>query len=891
MEAVPVVIVPHTHWDREWYAAFETFRGRLVALLDDLLPLLDADPGYAHFLLDGQLALVDDYLAVRPEASARLRRLVAAGRVEMGPWYTLPDEFCVSGETLVRDLQLGIDRAAAFGGAMEIGYLPDMFGHVAQMPQLLRLFGFDRAVVWRGVPSAVDRTRFWWSAPDGSTVRAEYLWWGYSIGASIPRDASELVDRVRALVKELGPAAVDGLLFMNGTDHQAPQPWLGQVLDDARRLAPDLAWRVAGLAEALADGPSAPADGDGLPRWTGELRSGARANLLMGVASNRVDVKGAAAAAERALERVAEPLCALWLPAERWPGTLLDDAWLAVLRNAAHDSSCACSIDDVCAAVLGRYRSALHTAEACASSALKNIAAQPADAGLLVVNPTPRSRGGILELALPGEGPAGDAQVLEARPATLLDERLDTDRARAWLAAWRSQDFDDGTYVIAAEHAAEPGGVELTLRCSTVFTASLLVPAIRDRVLAQLGDGILHLRVVQDPVRRVLCRADAVPACGWARWKPAPMTTAPVTCDGFALANGLTDVVVDGTGFSVGGVAGFGRIVDSGDHGDTYNYSPPDHDRVVDQPSTTSVRVLEAGPVRGRIEIVAVYDWPASVDDASHSRVGVEPTTVTTIVELQAGEPWVRVTHRWHNRSRDHRVRAVMPLPRPASTSSAECAFGVVERGLRGEGGPSERAMATFPSRRFVQAGGLTLVHDGLLEYELVGGDGGEVHAGETAASALALTLARSVGMLSRVDVPYRPEPAGPPVPTPGAQLLGPTTASYAVSVSPAVDPYAMADEVLIPLRTVRARGGGPCRDEERAGLSVEGAEVSAVRREGGAVTARVFNPTSSPRTVRIAGRTGWVVDLRGRPLAPFDRTVDLGPSQIATLRLAEPPG
>ena len=73
--------------------------------------------------------------------------LAEAGRLTMGPWYTLPDEFLVSGETLVRDIQLGLRRAVEFGGAMEIGYLPDMFGHVAQMPQILRQFGFADAVV------------------------------------------------------------------------------------------------------------------------------------------------------------------------------------------------------------------------------------------------------------------------------------------------------------------------------------------------------------------------------------------------------------------------------------------------------------------------------------------------------------------------------------------------------------------------------------------------------------------------------------------------------------------------------------------------------------------------------------------------------------------------
>ena len=130
--------------------------------------------------------MVDDYLEVRPEAEARIARLVAAGRVQIGPWTVLMDEFMVSAETLVRDLQLGIARATQLGGAMGVGYLPDMFGHVAQMPQILRLAGLAHAVVWRGVPAAIDRTAFWWQAPDGSRVRAEYLYGSYSNGRELP---------------------------------------------------------------------------------------------------------------------------------------------------------------------------------------------------------------------------------------------------------------------------------------------------------------------------------------------------------------------------------------------------------------------------------------------------------------------------------------------------------------------------------------------------------------------------------------------------------------------------------------------------------------------------------------------------------------------------------
>src|SRR5690606_6378210 len=227
----------------------------------------------------------------------------------------------VSGETLIRNLQRGLRVAARFGGAMDVGYLPDMFGHIAQMPQLLRQLGFEHAVVWRGVPSAIDRSGFWWSAPDGSRVRAEYLPQGYGNGALVPDDAKALVRRIVEFEEEQGELLTGPILWMNGTDHLMPQPWLGRVVAEANALDAGYELHICSLAEHVRLAPT-----DDLPAWTGELRSGARANLLMGVASNRVDIKQAAARAERGLERLAEPLSALFLPAESWPGTLLDAA-------------------------------------------------------------------------------------------------------------------------------------------------------------------------------------------------------------------------------------------------------------------------------------------------------------------------------------------------------------------------------------------------------------------------------------------------------------------------------------------------------------------------------------------------------------------------------------
>ena len=256
MTARRIAIVPHTHWDREWYKSYQDFRLALVELIDTLLPLLERDASYPHFMLDGQMAVVDDYLEVRPEAEGRLRALAAAGRLSMGPWYILMDEFLASGETIVRNLQMGLGRGAAFGGVMELGYLPDMFGHIAQMPQILRLAGFRDAVVWRGVPSQVTKNAFTWESPDGSSVRAEYLPVGYGNGAALPDDAKALIRRTSDNVDEVADFLMGDLLCMNGSDHLMPQPWLGRVVAEANDLQDEFDFEVTSLPRYLANAPT-----------------------------------------------------------------------------------------------------------------------------------------------------------------------------------------------------------------------------------------------------------------------------------------------------------------------------------------------------------------------------------------------------------------------------------------------------------------------------------------------------------------------------------------------------------------------------------------------------------------------------------------------------------
>ncbi|HLQ60539.1 MAG TPA: hypothetical protein VK131_01615, partial [Candidatus Acidoferrales bacterium] len=336
MESPRIHVVPHSHWDREWYLPFAAFRRRLVDLLDSLLVALEREPGLS-FHLDGQMAVVDDYLELRPEKLADLKRAARAGLISLGPWYTLPDEHLVSGECLLRNLELGQARARELGvEPMAVGYLPDQFGHTAQMPQLLRRRGIDVAVLWRGVPGAVRSAVFTWEALDGSSVDTVQLKRGYGHGRGLPLEAAALGERLRQEVDADREGNPDGpWLVMCGDDHQPVPSGLAAALP----LAAGTGAAVSTLAGYVSARPVA------RDRWRGELRSADHSFVLQGTLSARFPLKLRHAALERRLERYLEP--AWTLSGRPWPARELAYCWRQLILNSAHDSICGCSIDQV----------------------------------------------------------------------------------------------------------------------------------------------------------------------------------------------------------------------------------------------------------------------------------------------------------------------------------------------------------------------------------------------------------------------------------------------------------------------------------------------------------------------------------------------------------------
>jgi mannosylglycerate hydrolase len=917
-DAGPTVVhlVPHTHWDREWYEPFQTFRLRLVDLIDQLLELMEAD-GRLRFTLDGQCATVDDYLEVRPEAEPLIRRLVAEDRLAIGPWQILMDEFLVSGETMVRNLELGWTRATELGGAMRVGYLPDMFGHIAQMPQMLRRAGIERAVVWRGVPAAIDRNTFTWTSPDGSAVEAEYLVGGYGNGAylfDVPdRLMAKLAEHVDANEAFYGRSSI---LAMYGTDHAVPSPRLADLVDALNADDSAVVVRMETLAQYAAR-PDGEAVRDGGPGWTGELRSGARANMLMNVTSARVDVKIACGRAERLLERYAEPLTALHGAA--WPGRQLELAWRRVVDNSAHDSICGCSHDDVVAQVLTRFAEADQIGRGLLSRTLGEIASRVPTGSWAAVNPSPAAREDFVEfdVAVPPEWESVVLQSGERRLPSqecgradpiVADLKLHGSEIPALFRRRRHGRELFGRQINAiAIDPDDPGGTP-TVR---VFADDIADPPELDveELLGRVQAAVLarpdeawRLVVRAAERRRILARVP-MPALGWAAIEvvardgteatdPEPVADA-VTAGERRIANGLVTVDVDDNGtfrLAGGGVTldGVGRIVDGGDLGDSYNYGPPSPDVIVDAPAVVEIEAGPSGPLRAGITIRRRFDWPVAIDPRTRVRTTqTVPTDVLTTLELRAEEPFVRVEVSFENRSRDHRVRFHVPLPGGATGSSAEGQYAVVDRGLEVEGGHGEVPLATFPARGFVQTEGVSALLDHIVEYEVL--DGRE----------LALTLLRSFGWISRNANPYREDPAGPEVPVPGAQLLGERSMHFALM--PHAGSWAAAGVVAVAERyqhpALVVRGTGPASDVtlDGRGLAIEGEGVvlTALRRRGDWLELRVVAETSSATEAVIRGpfEEAREADLLGRPTGglasePGVLRLPLGPWEIRTIHL-----
>ena len=749
MTDLTVFVVPHTHWDREWYDTAARFRQRLVPVVDEIIDLLNQDPAFNCFLLDGQAVILDDYLSVRPERRDELARLVGSGRLLAGPWYVLADELLSSDECLVRNLLTGYRTAAMLGGHVPIGYSPDAFGHPAALPAILAGFGIRYAILWRGYGGEPGQEGdvFRWQGAGHAEITVHHLPPpGYEIGSGMPGEQEPLARRWRELEAVLKPrAGPRPLLLPAGADHHAADRELPGILARLATLAPGHRFRIASPLDYFAALP----DDDTLPTTRGELRFSYRYTwTLQGVHSTRSGLKRAIAEGDRLLVRWAEPQVALaTMSGGPDRSALLRSAWRDHLLNHPHDTLCGCLTDEVAREAAQRAESVIIQARGLLSDALHDRLGQDRSVarrnrprwspGLVVVNPRPRTLRGVVEttvsvfqddVVVGRSAPAPDSVAVPGVPVFLDDAghavptQVLSD-AEAYERLDSARDYPDQDRVRA-------------------FRVAVWSPAVPPLGLRHLREAGASERTAAAAPPEHAVRGTATALSGsWGMIK----ADAP---SGY--------LFVPGTGLDV--LAGLGLLVSERDEGDTYTFQPVD----VDVPifgRWSPARLVWEGP------LVAAVSREVSVG----ARV-----RATVSARLDAGSRLLRFVVEGTNLTGNHRLRIVFagPAGAPSSVATADMQYGPVTRESlvhERRDFPREWPVTAAPFQRYVSGGGITVFARGTSEYELLP-DG-----------SFAFTLFRAVGDLSRGDLAARPGNAAWPVSTPGAQEIGPFRAEFAV--------------------------------------------------------------------------------------------------------------
>ena len=698
-------ILSHTHWDREWYMPFEQFRMKLVDLIDHLLDILERD-GHYIFHLDAQTVVLEDYLEIRPERADALKKYIASGNIAVGPWYLQNDFYLTSGEATVRNLLRGTALAEKFGRCTRVGYAPDQFGNVSQLPQIFRGFGMDTFMFGRGYSFYNEKgerlpapAEFVWRSEDGSECVAVHLTHWYNNAQHIPAEpenAKLLLD-----INERDFAPINSspyIVLMNGVDHLEPQEDVPAIAEGLRAEGYDIRQcRMDDYFDELKAWLRE--SGTQLPVCRGALLKGADVELLRGCWSSRIHLKRANVAAQTDIENKVEPLYAYL--EERglsgaYPRGFIDYIWKLILRNHPHDTICCCSRDEVAEHMADGYERAEEVAQELLCRGMKALARHTDMAGeytLTLFNPTERPYTGVVET---------DIRFLRA------------DGVRAFRI------FDEN----GRERETEvlESGEELY----DVFTAMNLPGVLNvDRYRVRVA--------VQDvppfaAVQYVVAPQGAFPE--------APPVSAEIENEYYAVGTDGKNVTLycKETGKSA---ENFLRFEDTGDKGDLYVFNPagaPEYDEC------RSVRVTENGRLSKSLCFSAMLRVPARFDFANDVPSGeTAEIPVTCSLTLEKGSRTILLDYTVENTAEDHRLRLIVDggvLADAMTVDSPFDSFEVRAGDLCVHNIAKSFCNSTFAAKRG-KGGGFALFTEGQHDVENIG-------------STIAVTVLRSSGAITR---------------------------------------------------------------------------------------------------------------------------------------------
>lgn len=748
MKKKEIYVVAHCHWDAEWYFTCEDSHILLVENIDYLLDLLENDAAFTSYTFDGLAIVLDDYLQVRPENEARLKALISSRRLFVGPWYTQCDSLLIRTESLIRNLQYGIDIAERFGHSMNVGYLPDIFGQHAYLPALFTDLGIDYCVLQRGIYTDQIRgdLNLNWRAPNQKTIATNYLYYGYGPGKFLSTDNDYLQGRLLPILDRLSAmnTSTDKILLPCGGDQVLPNATFPATVKALN--AQDLPWhfKMADYESYMRD---AWAESAFSHTMDGELFACQKSRIHRTCHSTRYDIKRQTWRTEQLLLDKLEPLTVIARQLNvTWPAPLMHEMWKKVFSAHAHNGIEASNADAVNLNNMQRLvsveRSALSLINLLKKKISHQIACQLAQSNILTIF-------------------NGDISPLDGVVSAVIFTRepvfsLTHNGAAVDLTVVEQSKLAGGQIVIVTAGGEKLQPVEDYWRSEIL----LRVPPMR-------GLGYQTLLVEEG----VTCDA----------MRPASASRIENTHYRVQLADGGLVLENRLTGQKV---ANFLRFVDCGDDGDEFDFAPLAEDAAIET-GEFHLLACETGALVSRMTLKTTLYLPADIV-ARKARACSVPLTVTTTLELRASEPLLRVSHALDNAARDHRLRVHIKTPVANPVESwADQGFSLVRRDTRSPylddwraQGFVEKPMPIYTLENLVclrdAQNLLAAFTQGIKEYEVLPDE-----------DTLALTLYRSVGLLGKDDTPWRPGRASginnKVVETPDAQLLQPMRFDYAL--------------------------------------------------------------------------------------------------------------
>lgn len=826
-----------THWDREWYEPFQEFRMWLVELIDELMDLMERDPSYQCFHLDGQAVVLQDYLEIRPERKERLLALLKSKRLVAGPWYDLPDEWLISGESYVRNLAMGMRVCRGFGfEPMQFAYTPDQFGHIAALPMIMNGFGLRAGICWRGTQDEHYPAQFVWVGPDGSRMVTHKLRdcgsygpFDFAVRGKLkeedypPAKIAEYFDPYFKAESERALAPL--VLLLDAIDHQRPDPKMPWLLGELKKRYPDVtfSWEtLEAYGRAMLEHEAS------LPERTGELRQPAREErrgqyLIVHVISSRYPIKKRNDECQALMEKWVEPYAAFQTMAGGAPVmSYIDKAWEYLLRNHPHDSICGCSIDQVHRDMQYRFDQCEQIGDGVLRRALA-CTGQASDApdtwpNIVMHNPLPFARSGVFEVAVPFRGDW---------PKKIRDGLATAETYNRFIlvdAAGRRIPFQLRRIERGIQH-------------------KVLTSAGRNETH---GGDVYHLAVEM-----------TLPPCGYAGFRVEPTDEGTRNfgtrrTGALSASTGVVDFELRPDGLARMTHAASGASYDNlflyedcGDSGDGWTRGVLITDLVFRSPgSLVTTAIEEDGALRTVFRVERAFELPRMMERKTYRRSEDRVTvSVTDRIYIEKGAPYVRVRTRIENPCMDHRFRVLFPTRIDSDVSFADTPFAVVERDVAA---PPESAVwheRVNPEKAFTSffgtksaAGGLAVIAPfGLHEYEVT----------ETGDRSLALTLFRST--FKTVGTPGEPD----------GELLGTLEFEYLLY------PFAGMFDAAEAVRLVGAAQAGvkthsaAALPAPRSFLRVDSAKavVTAIKPafDGDGTVIRLWNPAGEATQAAIA--------------------------------------